>query len=82
MTSRQRAACAFAFVVSIAASAQAQTFFTEQFENMGNVPIGGWGPQGLITKGWIFQNNSQPLGTIGWVPGRRVSPALTRPARK
>jgi hypothetical protein len=36
---------------------------------MGFVPIGGWGPQGLIDKGWIFQNNSQPPGPVGWVSG-------------
>jgi hypothetical protein len=74
MHQRTRLAICSAFLASVASlnvvsSGSAQTYFEEKFENLGNVPIGGWGPQGLISKGWIFKNNSQPLGPIGWVPG-------------
>jgi hypothetical protein len=43
--------------------------FLEDFEGMGFVPIGGWGPQGLIDEGWIFENNSEPLGSQAWFSG-------------
>lgn len=65
---------AFSFQFSILSflnpSAQAQTvLYSQNFENMGNVPIGGWGPQGLINQGWIFRNQSTPLGSVAWVSG-------------
>ena len=43
--------------------------YLEDFEDMGFVPIGGWGPQGLIDEGWIFENNSEPLGSQAWFSG-------------
>lgn len=58
------------FVASLALPVHAQTtLYSQNFENMGNVPIGGWGPQGLITQGWIFRNQSSPLGPVAWVSG-------------
>jgi hypothetical protein len=68
---RQPAAClAGVFALLLAAGARGQdVVYSEDFENMGNVPIGGWGPQGLLDEGWTFINNSQPLGSIGYVPG-------------
>ncbi len=65
--SSHRIACAFALV--LACSASGQTLFSEDFENMGFVPIGGWGPAGLINDGWTFVNNSEPLGTVGFFGG-------------
>ena len=43
---------------------------------MGFVPIGGWGPQGLLNEGWTFVNNSQPLGSIGYVSGCCWAPVI------
>ncbi|MHC4909625.1 MAG: choice-of-anchor J domain-containing protein [Planctomycetota bacterium] len=63
------AAVGIAGALTVNTGALAQTLYTEQFEDMGFVPIGEWGPAGLIDKGWIFQNNTTPLGTIGFVPG-------------
>ncbi len=57
--------CALAFACSVSA----QNRFFEDFESMGFVPIGGWGPAGLISDGWIFVNNSQPLGSTGYFAG-------------
>ncbi len=54
---------------AISTTASAQTVFSEQFENQGFVPIGGWGPKGLSDNGWIFKNYSNPLGPVAWVPG-------------
>jgi hypothetical protein len=61
-------ASALALLPALNAPGQTVLLF-EDFENMGNVPIGGWGPQGLINEGWTFINNSQPIGTIGYVSG-------------
>ncbi len=75
-SSRIAGACALA----LACSASGQTLFSEDFENMGFVPIGGWGPAGLINEGWTFVNNSQPLGTTGYFTGccwGSVIPALS-----
>lgn len=40
-----------------------QVSFTEQFNNVGD----------LSTKGWIFKNNSEPIGQAGWRQGRYES---------
>jgi hypothetical protein len=55
---------------AFAGTSQAQTaLLSENFENNGFVAIGGWGPQGLVNKGWIFTNNSQVQGPVAWVSG-------------
>jgi hypothetical protein len=67
-------------VVSLAASATlvhsapAQTIkLSEDFENMGSVSSGQQGPQGLISEGWIFRNQSDPLGSVpAWQPNGGV----------
>ncbi len=41
----------------------AQVSFTEEFDNVGN----------LTAKGWVFQNNSDPIGQSGWRQGRYES---------
>lgn len=40
--------------------APAQASFVEQFDNVGN----------LTAKGWVFRNNSNPVGQSGWRQGR------------
>ena len=71
MTNHHSIRRGFAATVALAITslAGAQTYYVEDFEDMGFVPIGEWGPQGLLEDGWIFQNETEPLGTIGWVPG-------------
>lgn len=41
--------------------------FSEEFDSVGN----------LTTKGWIFKNNSQPVGSTGWRQGR-YEPAASK----
>lgn len=60
---------------SHAALAQ-QAIFEESFDNPGLVPIGQWGPANLIAKGWTFDNNSLPLGSIGWWGGFGWEPVV------
>ena len=69
-TSKLHTTIASIIVAALALPLQAQTtLYSQNFENMGNVPIGGWGPQGLINQGWIFRNQSSPLGPVAWVSG-------------
>lgn len=44
-----------------------QASFVETFDAVG--PPAGDGPAGLIAKGWIFKNQSQPKGPSGWFQG-------------
>src|ERR1051325_637089 len=43
--------------------------FSENFENVGPTGSPGSGPQNLINQGWIFRNQSSPLGTESWFQG-------------
>lgn len=51
------------------ADAGGELIFVEPFENLGFVPIGEYGPAGLIANGWVFINNGQPAGPEGWFAG-------------
>ena len=44
----------------------AQASYSEGFDTAGPVAAGQQGPSNLIAAGWIFRNQSQPLGTGTW----------------
>jgi len=44
----------------------AQSSYSEGFDNVGPVSGGQHGPSNLIASGWIFRNQSQPLGSGTW----------------
>ncbi|HEY3246097.1 MAG TPA: choice-of-anchor J domain-containing protein [Phycisphaerae bacterium] len=52
-----------------AASARAQANFSENFDTLGNTSFGEAGPSELISLGWIFRNQSSPLGYSGYYAG-------------
>jgi hypothetical protein len=52
-----------------ATPAKAQANFSETFDNVGTTNAGQDGPQNLITRGWIFRNQSSPRGTTSWHDG-------------
>jgi hypothetical protein len=52
-----------------AASGFAQANFQESFDSNGPTQSGTDGPANLISRGWIFRNQSQPLGSRGWFDG-------------
>ncbi len=43
--------------------------FSEHFDNNGPVQSGADGPQNLINQGWIFRNQSSPVGSGTWFTG-------------
>ncbi len=43
--------------------------FSQGFDNNGTVPPGADGPQNLINQGWIFRNQSLPVGSGTWHTG-------------
>ena len=49
--------------------AWAQADFTEAFENNGTVPSGQYGPANLISQGWIFRNQCNPVEGFAWYDG-------------
>src|SRR5829696_8103079 len=51
------------------APAQAQASFVESFDNVGTTGSGQDGPQNLISRGWIFRNQSSPKGATSWHNG-------------
>jgi hypothetical protein len=51
------------------APAQAQASFVESFDNVGTTNSGQDGPQNLISRGWIFRNQSSPKGATSWHNG-------------
>ena len=56
------------------ASAAAQAAFVETFDNVGPVDSGQQGPRHLIADGWIFRNQSEPLGSGVWSQGAFFQP--------
>lgn len=48
------------------AAARAQASFTEGFESLAPTNFGLAGPQELTARGWIFRNQSQPLGPYAY----------------
>ncbi len=59
-----------------APTAQAQASFVESFDNVGTTGSGQDGPQNLISRGWIFRNQSSPKGATSWHNG--YTPAATQ----
>ncbi len=67
-------------VLSIAAAgapALAQADFSENFDNNGPVQSGQKGPRNLMQRGWIFRNQSVPLGAGTWFDGHTSAGWLT-----
>ncbi len=62
-----------AFVTAYAgftgAAAARAAEYTETFDDLGPVESGQWGPPELIAAGWIFRNQSAPLGSGTWFDG-------------
>jgi hypothetical protein len=52
-----------------AGRASAQASFSESFDANGPTNPGADGPATLVSRGWIFRNQSQPLGGQGWFDG-------------
>ncbi len=48
--------------LAAAPRAHGQASYAESFENVGAVASGQQGPQGLVAAGWMFRNQSSPLG--------------------
>ena len=48
---------------------RAQASFVESFNNVGTTGSGQDGPQNLISRGWIFRNQSSPKGATSWHKG-------------
>jgi len=65
---RALAAAATLFVVNAVVCA-GQTVFYEGFEDVGPTPSPLTGPQNLMNQGWIFRNQSDPLGSSSWFEG-------------
>jgi hypothetical protein len=55
-----------------------QADFVEQFDNNGPTNPVDDGPANLVAEGWIFHNQSEPLGTSDWFEGV-VWPNLIEP---
>jgi hypothetical protein len=72
--SLHRASLSAVLALALAPSALAQASFVETFDSVGSVGSGQAGPSGLISKGWIFRNQSQPKGPFGWTSGTYFTP--------
>lgn len=59
------------FVAATAAHGQASYF--QSFDNVGPTQSPSTGPQNLINQGWIFRNQSSPLGNESWFQGYTIS---------
>jgi hypothetical protein len=59
----------------------AQANLVETFDNAGPTETGQDGPTNLIARGWVFRNQSQPLGPRSWFDGYLpdVQPGWPRP---
>jgi hypothetical protein len=58
-----------AALFSTANTAAAQATFVEGFDNVGPTKSAQVGPQNLINRGWIFRNQSSPIGQQSWHDG-------------
>jgi len=54
--------------------ARAQGQFIETFDAVGVVQSGQDGPTDLIDQGWIFRNQSEPIGSNSWFAGSFHTP--------
>jgi hypothetical protein len=52
-----------------ATNVAAQADFAENFENNGQVGDGQFGPSNLISQGWIFRNQCNPVNGAAWYDG-------------
>lgn len=52
-----------------------QANFSENFDTLGSTSFGETGPPELISRGWIFRNQSSPLGNSGYYAGPHSLPA-------
>ncbi|HET8676259.1 MAG TPA: hypothetical protein VFO63_10755 [Blastocatellia bacterium] len=52
-----------------ATATHAQASFVETLDNVGATGSPQTGPQNLINRGWIFRNQSSPLGATSWHEG-------------
>ena len=59
----------FAALLLSATAAQAQANYFENLDNVGATGSPQTGPQNLISRGWIFRNQSSPLGATSWHEG-------------
>ena len=58
-----------AALLCLSTQVRAQASFVEGFDNVGPTGKGLAGPQNLISRGWVFRNQSSPLGTQSWHDG-------------
>jgi len=58
-----------------AGSAFGQANFNENFDTLGSTSFGEPGPPELVGRGWIFRNQSSPLGYYGYYAGPHSGPA-------
>ena len=58
-----------AAVLLSAAETKAQASYVENLDNVGATSSAQSGPQNLISRGWIFRNQSSPIGTTSWHTG-------------
>ncbi|MEP0845306.1 MAG: hypothetical protein HRF50_00635 [Phycisphaerae bacterium] len=64
-----RTAMATAGALAYCAPSLAQANYFQDFDNVGPTQSPSSGPQNLINQGWIFRNQSSPLGTQSWFQG-------------
>src|SRR5690242_9372630 len=62
-------ALALALTAGAPGAALAQASFSESFDTLGPTDWSTPGPQALIDKGWVFRNQSQPLGDHAYYTG-------------
>jgi hypothetical protein len=56
----------------VPATAFGQASYAEDFEDLSPTPPGAFGPDELVERGWLFSNQSEPLGSTGWYPSDGV----------
>lgn len=68
-------AVSVALAIASAGSAFGQANFSENFDTLGSTSFGQAGPPELVSRGWIFRNQSDPLGNSGYYAGPHSTPA-------
>lgn len=68
-SSWMRVAARVAGIAALAAPCLGQANFFESFDDVGPTQSPSSGPQNLIDQGWIFRNQSSPLGSQSWFQG-------------
>ncbi len=64
-----RIALALIAAVSSSSTLASQAQFVETFDDVGGVAAGSAGPASLEADGWVFRNQSEPIGSMGWFDG-------------